>query len=317
MKLLLLSLLFGTPCLAQSKIDTMEHVQIGSIKQVIALKGNDRSKPIFLFITGGPGQAGIYDETSLYTSELEKHFVVVRWDQRNCGKTLELNPSPVRLSVSLFENDTHELVKYLIVRYHKKKIFLMGWSWGTTLGFYMADKYPNLLYAYMAVSPAINQWESERIALNELKQTATDKNDTQAISELGQVKIPFENGLENYYDRKWMSLYNGETIDDSAGFRKYFTENTEMIALFKEACNENLMISLPVVHCPLYLFVGRKDHHTNYLISEQYFNMVKAPKKQLFWFEKSGHLVPIDEPGLMQQDVITRVLPDLGSRVPE
>lgn len=301
-------------CLGQTKIDTTEAIRVGGIKQMVSLQGNDRSKPLFLFITGGPGLPGIYDETSFFTKELKKHFIVVQWDQRNCGKTLKLNPSPVKLSVRLFEDDTHELVTSLLKQFHRQKLFLMGWSWGTVLGFYVADKYPNLLYAYMAVSPIVSQLESERILLKELKQKALKQKNLRAIRELGQVQIPFANGLQNYYDRKWLLLFNGETLDDSTEFKKYFTENPEMMGLVRASNNNNLMQSLPEIKCPVYFFIGRKDHQTNYLLAEQYYKELKAPKKELFWFEKSGHLIPKSEPGLMQNDVIRKVLPQAWKR---
>jgi len=180
----------------------------------------------------------------------------------------------------------------------------MGWSWGTVLGFYLADKHPDMLYAYMAVSPSINQWESERLSLIRLKQQAKEKNDVRATNELAKVKIPFEDGLQNYYDRKWMSLYNGEAIEDTTSFKQYFMENSEMIALFKEGNNRNLLLTLPKINCPVYFFVGRKDYQTNFLLTEKYYKALKASKKQLFWFEKSGHLIPVSEPLLMQQDAI-------------
>lgn len=315
MKLLLklsfffVAVLMGSHAQAQTPIDTLEFLPVGGIKQVVKIEGADRSKPLFLFITGGPGSEGIYDENKAYLGELKKYFTVVAWDQRNCGQTLKLNPSPVKLTVALFENDTQELVLALLKQFHQQKLFLMGWSWGTVLGFYMADKHPGQLYAYMTVSPAVNQWESERIALNELKQKAKAQKNKKAITELEKVKIPFKNGEQNYYDRKWLSLLNGEDIGDTTEFKKYFTENGEMIALFKEANFINLTASLPKVNCPVYFFVGRNDHQTNYAISEKYYKQLIAPKKDLFWFEKSGHLIPVTEPRLMQEVVIKKILP--------
>ncbi len=305
-------LFINIDCFAQNKIDSTETIPVGGIKQVVNIQGNVRSKPLFLFITGGPGSEGIYPENKSYLDELKKHFVVVAWDQRNCGQTLKLNPSPVKLTVKLYENDTYELVTALLKQFHQKKLFVMGWSWGTVLGFYMADKHPDQLYAYMAVSPAVNQWESERISLKELKQKAAEQKNVQAIAELNIVKIPFENGLQNYYDRKWLSLLNGESIGDTTEFKKYFTENSEMTELFKEANYINLTKSLPKVNCPVYFFVGRKDHQTNYLISEKYYTQLQAPKKELFWFENSGHLIPVTEPDLLQKVVITQVLPQIS-----
>ena len=298
-------------CSAQAPIDTTETVLAGGIRQVVKIEGRDRSKPLFLFITGGPGSEGIYNENKAYLDELKKYFTVVAWDQRNCGQTLKLNPSPVKLTVKLYENDTHELVTELLRQFHQKKLFLMGWSWGTVLGFYMADKHPEQLYAYMAVSPAVNQWESERISLAEMKQKAVQQKNTTAIAELNKIKIPFENGEQNYYDRKWLSLLNGETIGDTTSFKKYFTENTEMMELFKEA-NVNFSATLLKVKCPIYFFVGRNDHQTNFAISEAYYRKLIAPKKDIFWFEKSGHLIPVTEPALMQQIVIDKILPGIN-----
>ncbi|MGZ3758120.1 MAG: alpha/beta fold hydrolase [Mucilaginibacter sp.] len=302
---------FTGHCFAQTPIDTTEFIKAGGIKQVVTVQGADRSKPLFLFITGGPGSPGIYDENKSYLNLLKKHFVVVAWDQRNCGQTLKLNPSSAKLTVKLYENDTHELVSALLKQFHQQKMVIMGWSWGTVLGFYMADKHPEQVYAYIAVSPAVNQWESERISLKELKQKAEVQKNRRAIAELSKVKIPFENGLQNYYDRKWLSVFNGEKIEDTTEFKKYFTENSEMTALFREANFINLMTSLPRVNCPVYFFVGRKDHQTNYMISEKYYKQLLAPKKGLFWFENSGHLIPVTEPRLMQEDVITQILPQL------
>lgn len=125
---------------------------------MVAVKGENRANPLFLFITGGPGLPGIYDDTKVFTNELEKQFVVVQWDQLNCGQTLKLNPSPGKLTVQLYEQDTHALVSQLLTQFQQKRLFLVGWSWGTVLGFYMADRYPQLLYAYLAVSPVVNQW---------------------------------------------------------------------------------------------------------------------------------------------------------------
>ena len=96
-KFLLLSLpvLVSIRCLAQTAIDTTEMLRIGGINQVVNIQGEGRSKPLLLFITGGPGSEGIYEENKGYLGELRKHFTVVAWDQRDCGQTLRLNRSPL------------------------------------------------------------------------------------------------------------------------------------------------------------------------------------------------------------------------------
>jgi ribosomal protein S18 acetylase RimI-like enzyme len=99
----------------QTKIDTLELLSIGGIKQVIKIEGVNRKNPLFLFITGGPGSEGIYPENSSYLKELKKKFTVVTWDQRNCGQTLKLNASPVKLSVrELIDTEIAENRHYVL-----------------------------------------------------------------------------------------------------------------------------------------------------------------------------------------------------------
>ncbi len=85
-----------------------------------------------------------------------------------------------------------------------------------------------------------------------------------------------------------------------------------MTALFKEANNINLFMSLTKVNCPVYVFfVGKKGSSRPItLISEKYYKQLMAPEKIIFsGSEKSGHLIPVTEPKLMQEDVIYKILP--------
>jgi pimeloyl-ACP methyl ester carboxylesterase len=298
----------------KTAIDTSAILDIGGIKQFVSIKGADRSKPILLFITGGPGQTSI--GTSIgYTGELIKHFMLVEWDQRECGETLRLNKSPVPITLTCCEQDAREMVEVLLHHFHQQKLFVMGWSWGTNLGFDIAYHYPEKLYAYLAISPMVNQWESERIALQQMKTKAQTKHKKQAISELDKVQIPFADATQAFYDRKWMFTFDGQQVDE-ANLKGFLTapQNLWVMTLFDEASSHNLTKDYPAFNCPVYFFVGQHDTQTNHLISEHYLKQLKAPKKQVFLFEKSGHTIPFSEPALLQQDIINRVLPDLGMK---
>jgi len=48
---------------------------------------------------------------------------------------------------------------------------------------------------------------------------------------------------------------------------------------------------------PLVLFLGRHDFNVNADVSAEWFAKVKAPEKQLVWFEHSAHLPMTEEPG--------------------
>ena len=242
-----------------------------------------------------------------FTSELQKKFVVVQWDQRETGETLKLNPSPIPLTLTLFENDTHELIDTLLHRFHQPKLYLAGHSWGTVLGFYIAGKYPHLLYAYLPISPVINQRESELKSLAMMKEKAKQTNNKIASAELATVHVPFENWEQLYYHRKWLFYFNGQTV-------KSFTKSYALswastwLGVWNEASATNLFESHTEIDCPVYFFVGRKDFQTNASITEQYYKKLKAPKKELFWFERSGHSIPSKEPELLQRLILEKVL---------
>jgi len=294
----------GHSLLAQNPIDTTAIFNIGGIKQYVRIKGKDVTKPLLLFLHGGPG-GSLMKKTDHITGHLQQHFVVVNWDQRETGETLRLNKSLQALTLQLFYNDTHDLIDTLLQRYHQSKLYLIGYSWGTGLGFYIADKYPELLHAYIAVSPVINQWESERLSLEMLKQNMGKK----ASKELSQVKIPFENAQQLYYHRKWLYQHDGQKFV-SLIFRKSFVESwgVTWFDVWSRACDVNLFESLPALNCPVYFFAGENDHQTNRSITSDYFDKVRAPEKKFFLFPDAGHGLPETHSRQFQETIINRIL---------
>ena len=302
-QLLLIGLVFTFSYrgLSQTPIDSTGILTVGGIKQFISIKGKDSRNPLLLFLHGGPGNSVIH-YAEKFTHKLQEHFIVVQWDQRNAGKTLSLNKSPEPLTIALFERDTHQIIDSLLKRFHQPKLYLVGHSWGTFLGFYIAKNYPELLYAYIPICPMINQQESERIILAAMKEKALQAKNDGALRELSLVKIPFENGEQLYFHRKWVLDYMGSKAKIT---KTQVLEWAPMwLPLFNEASRDNLFESAPALRCPIYFFVGRKDVQTNSGITEKYYNILDAPKKQLYWFERSGHSLPTTEPDLLQEIII-------------
>lgn len=303
---LLVCSLYVTVASCQKPIDTTAIFNIGGIKQFASIRGADREKPLLLFITGGPGQSSI-GSSDTFTTKLRQHFVLVEWDQRNCGKTFQLNPSQKPVTLALCEQDARDITDSLLVKFNRQKLFVFGWSWGTVLGFDLAKRVPEKLYAYFAVSPVIDQLTSEQLLLQEMKENAKKDANQKAIAELATIKIPFGNIEQTFLDRKWMFiLINGANIDEQM-LRNYFYDPQLqwVYPLINEAWAQNLKKELPAVNCPVYFFIGKSDEQTNHAISEEYYKLIKAPQKGIFLFEKSGHSVPYSEPDLFQQDMIS------------
>jgi len=284
-------------------------VNIGGIKQWINISAKDSSKPLLLFLGGGPGESNM-DSKDYFTKKLQEQFVVVIWDQRESGKTLQLNASPKPLTVDRYQQDTHELITYLLHKFSRPKLYLVGFSWGTVLGIKMAQQYPNLLYAYVAVSQLVYQQKSEQMLLQRLKQqAATAKNQT-AINELSRVKIPFENKDELYYQRKWLFAFSNNPIPETEIKRVFDELPNSLFVLGVEAGKIDLTKKNPALQCPVYFFVGRNDYQTNHDLTSAYYKQLKAKNKHFCWFEKSAHAVPFTEPDLFQQTIISKVFPE-------
>jgi pimeloyl-ACP methyl ester carboxylesterase len=266
-------------------INTSEAVEIGGIKQWIKFQGVDDQAPVLLFLHGGPGNS-VMSYADRFTKELQKHFIVVLWDQRESGQTAVLNKSPTALSVSLFVSDAIEVVKFLCTRFGQEKIYLVGHSWGGYLGLRVAAERPELLKAYFAVSPMINQLESERLSLKELQTKAANENNQKELSELAQVEVPFKNGVQLYYHRKWLSkLMNSATPTRE----KVDQWSVTWLALFNEASQTNFLEFAPELKCPVYFLIGSNDYQTHFKLAESYYQQVVCREKKLSWFTHSAH----------------------------
>lgn len=53
-----------------------------------------------------------------------------------------------------------------------------------------------------------------------------------------------------------------------------------------------------------YFFVGKYDHNTSAELAKHCFEVMKAPKKQLFWFEHRGHAPSWEEPALFHRRLV-------------
>lgn len=300
--------LLSSKLLAQSE-PAYDTVSIGNIQQVVSYSGS-KDLPLILFLHGGPGSSRM-KQAEVFSNILQKYFLVVQWDQRDAGRTLALNKSPIPITLKLMENDTYELIKVLLKKFNSEKIYLVGESWGTVLGFKMAEKHPELLNAYIAFSPVVNQTKSEEILLEKLKLYAKEKGDKLGQKELDAVEIPYGNYEQLNYAKKWMLIHDGHSLsaDNIVAFNQYIKDWSETwLPTWNEAIGHNLFSELPKISCPVYFFLGAKDLQTNFGIAKDYFSILKAPKKDIFLFENAGHSVLTEEAERVQQIIVNKIL---------
>lgn len=284
------------------KVDTLITQTIGGIQQAISISTDDSRKPVLLFLSGGPGSSMMKGSES-FTGLLKSRFSIVHWDQRDAGKTLSLNPSPVPPTIDLMVSDTKEVIDLILKRFGQKKLYLLGSSWGNVLGFKIVEKNPELLSAYFAVNSLTNQLESEKDLLARLKEHFKDNVD--ASKELSAVNIPFKKHEDLFYLRKWLFYMEGKTFVTSESFKTSFLEWSKNWSLvWNEAMAMNLPHNLPKVKCPIYFLVGKNDIQTSTKLTVDYYEMIKAPRKELYMFEHSGHQIHKDEPEKFQNIIL-------------
>jgi pimeloyl-ACP methyl ester carboxylesterase len=317
----------------QNGVEELLPVQINGSTQWISIRGRDRRNPVLLFLHGGPGSPTMPADYT-FQSPWEDYFTVVQWDQRGAGKTYAANdPKTIdsTMTIEQMTEDAEEVVRYLQKHYDKKKVFLLGHSWGSVLGMRLAQRHPEWFYAYLGVGQMINTRRNEQDGYAFALSRARAQHNAVAEQELSALapypgdagKLTFERiGIQ----RKWLMFYGGLTYGrtdfsydgnawnlspdytekdlDSVDDGSLYSLNHLLPAL--EGLNyENLR----TFRCPIFLFEGRHDYATSHALAADWFKRIEAPSKKLVWFDNSAHMVMQEEPGRFLYHLITDLRP--------
>jgi pimeloyl-ACP methyl ester carboxylesterase len=82
-------------------------------------------------------------------------------------------------------------------------------------------------------------------------------------------------------------------------------------ALYPELSRMDLFVQVPELKIPVFFCLGRHDYEVPSVLSAKYFEALKAPRKQLVWFERSAHLPNTEEKDTFNEFMIKTVLPTL------
>ena len=301
-------------------IERLEKVRIGGIDQWVLVRGVDDRNPVLLYIHGGPGYVSM-PMSWWSTRGWEEYFTVVQWDQRAAGKT-HLLTDPKEVAPTLTNErmvaDAEEIAEWTRKTFGKRKIFILGHSYGSYLGLELAKRHPDWLHAYIGVAQVSNMPESERRGWQFAMEAAQREGNGDAIRELQSIAPYPTPGKDSpieatYTERKWMTYYGG-----AMAYRKTNDADGDLSYLSPDYTDDEIRhlwdgnafatpYMLPSVlaerstttklDVPLILFEGRHDKNVNADVSAEWFAKVQAPEKHLIWFENSAHLLMTEEPG--------------------
>lgn len=314
-------------------IAVLEKLCIGGNDQWVLQRSENTDNPIILFLHGGPGTSQLTMNRK-NTKDLEKSFIIVNWDQRGAGKSYKAISDTRKMNIDQFVADTKELTLYLLKKFRKERIILLGHSWGSVIGAITASRYPELYYCYIGVGQVANMEEGESASYQWTLKQAIEKHDKRSIATLESIGPPPYQGdwqAKTNTERRLLGRFGGEVYASKTGAfglvigsllfsREYsFIDRINFFkgilgsqkTLWPELLKVDLFKSVPEFRVPVYMMEGRHDHEVPSEIAERYFNAIKAPSKELIWFEKSAHMVNFEERDKFNRILVDRIQPSI------
>lgn len=307
-------------------------LHINGIDQWLSIRGRDLRNPVLLFLHGGPGSPDM-PMAWTFESPWEDYFTVVQWDQRGTGKTYAANTEAETapgMTIDGMTKDAAKVVEYLRKRFHKRKIFLLGHSWGSVLGVTLAQRHPDWFYAYIGVGQIVNFRKNEAAGYAFALREARAHHNAEAVRQLEAI-APYPGAAPLTIERiavrsRWEMYYGGlawgrkdyqfaaDTWKLSPEYSRHEHDLIDKGGLFslKHLLKPLLAVDFDhVTHfgCPLILFVGAHDYTTSHRLTVQWFDKIHAPSKRLVIFADSAHMIMLEQPGRFLMHLVTDALP--------
>lgn len=287
-------------------------------KQYLVIRGTNKTSPLLLVIHGGPGTP-LTPLMRKHNAELEEDFVVVYWEQAGAGKSfvpfMELRP----FTLERYVEEARTVSEYLLKRFNRDSLILMGHSWGSLIGLQTAYKYPHLFRVFIGVGQNIDLVRQEALAYKFTLNEARKSKDHEALKTLQRIGPPekgrYKGGEESIRaQRSLLSRYNGDST--RYNIEEAYTEAVIQCAeyswlekaLFSWAISESLHAaekdlkpfnafdSVPSLSIPAFFISGRRDANAALELVREYIEYLHAPKKELIVLEHSAHYPMLDQP---------------------
>jgi pimeloyl-ACP methyl ester carboxylesterase len=292
-------------------INEAGYIKIGGIDQWVQIRGDDRNNPILLYLNGGPGFTTI-GGTYWYRA-WERRYTMVMWDQRGEGKTFERSGTSVRdtMTISSFTHDGIALAEYLTHRLHKKKIILLGHSWGSMLGVHIVQARPDLFSVYVGTGQLVDEKQTAQASYPLLVARAHSLRNTLAEQQLlAAGPPPYPPDVRKWIPLEtWAQALDPPSRDEHSPsasqfwltLRGFFEPREvapgvtpavqfSMSTLWPDMIQDDLTLLGPRFEMPVVLIQGTEDITTVTALAKSYFDRIDAPNKRFISLAGAGHL---------------------------
>jgi pimeloyl-ACP methyl ester carboxylesterase len=308
----------------RDSIAEVAYLPLGGVDQWVMIRGESVANPPLILVHGGPGLS----ETRLfrhYNAPLEKSFTVVYWDQRGAGKSFDPGIPRSSMTVEQFVSDLDELVDAVCKRLDKANVGIFGHSWGSALGVLYAARFPEKVAVYVGSGQYGDAAAGEEASYEYALAEARRRGNRRALRKLREIGPPPHSAEELWTERTVVMRLEGgmrpramwklaralrgpesSVLDLPRTMRAL---RWTLDAMWEETARLNLFDLAPALEMPVFFFLGRNDHWVPPEAGLAYFEALKAPQKQLVWFERSGHEPFVDEPAKFNAAMAESVLP--------
>ncbi|MBQ5939912.1 alpha/beta fold hydrolase [Massilia sp. AB1] len=297
-------------CQPGQAIDESGFLNIGGIEQWVTIQGDNCANPVLLVAHGGPANPYTPFGGGPYAA-WRKDYTVVHWDQRGGGMTYGRNrpAEDEPLTVEQIRDDGLELARHIRQRFNKRKLILMGSSWGSIVGANMARKDPEQFCAWVGVAQVVGgrQNRGNWNTVLERARAADDKATVAQLEALGPP--PWTNprnfGILRRATRKYELQVTEPTV---ASWWKVLPAYATPQAKADYDAGEDYsfinfvgwkgdgMLSKVDMYklgtrfaLPVYIVQGTEDLLTEAKVTRPYYEAISAPDKAYIEVPRAGH----------------------------
>jgi len=309
------------------RIEQTTFVRLGGLDQWINIRGDDRSNPVLLVVHGGPGEAQwpAADEFKPW----ERAFTVVQWDQRGAGHTFgRYGSNTPDVTLDRISKDGVELAEYLCHELGKKKIIVLGHSWGSLVATHMVQMRPNLFAAYVGTGQTASWTALINIQYDLLLAKARRDGNQATVKQLEAIGRPGPTNGDHWSflgkfnfrslwapsDQEWLQHLRGELPELKAREPEQLKNLEDGMEFSGEhVLPDQIATDLPKTACDIhtayFVIQGKDDVVTPTKAAVDYFRCVKAPKKELVLIPNAGHFAWMTASDRFLEALISKIRP--------
>ena len=293
----------------------------------VMIRGHSIDNPVLLFLAGGPGGSEMGAMRN-HLPDLEQHFTVVTWDQRGSGKSYdELDPAGT-YTLDRAVDDTIAVTNHLRDRFGQDRIYVLGQSWGSTLGVLAAQQHPELYAAFIGTGQMVSQLATDTIIYQDALVWAQTNGNTGLVADLLAIGTPpYDRMLD--YETALSSEHEVYPYDHSAnsegegGFSENFLVSEYTLidkvhllgafidtfaVLYPQLQDIDFRQTATDFQIPMFFVQGAHEADGRADVFADWYPMITAPIKDVAVLDTSGHRPLFEQPDRFVDYMVTTVL---------